>query len=123
MRWCTTTQLLITAAPSARITRRSSSPATLLTEQELLPHLFREEDGYFRWEIVLSPFAVTDRETVIEVLLRDPDWTDKVLTGKHAFPHEPFQLHGPAKPFSCREGDPMPMVSLPKLRTGNLFTE
>jgi hypothetical protein len=95
-------------------------PETLLAEEELLPHLFREEDGHFRSEIVLSPFAVTDLKTVIEVSLRDPDWTDKVITGEHAFPHEPFQLHGPALPAGWREGEPTPMVMLPRLRTGSV---
>jgi hypothetical protein len=91
-------------------------PETLFTEEELLPRLFREQDGHFRWEIVLSPFAVTERETVIEVDLRDDGWTDRVITGEYAFPHEPFQLHGPALPPGWRVGEPYPMVSLPKLR-------
>jgi hypothetical protein len=98
-------------------------PGTLFREEELLPHLFREEDGHFRWEIVLSPFAVTGQATVIEVSLRDPGWTDKVITGEHAFPHEPFQLHGPALPPSWREGEPTPKVLLPRLRTGSLPVE
>jgi hypothetical protein len=98
-------------------------PATLLTEEGLIPHLYREADSHFRWEIVLSPFAVAGRETVIEVLLRDPTWTNQVITGEHAFPHEPFQLHGPALPASWREGEPTPMVSLPVLRVGSLPAE
>jgi hypothetical protein len=93
----------------------------LLTGEELLPHLFREEDGYFRSAIVLAPFALTAKETVIEVSLRDPDWTNQIITGKYAFPHEPFQLHGPAIPVGWREGEPYPMVSLPRLLTASTF--
>jgi hypothetical protein len=96
-------------------------PETVLTERELLPHLFREEDGYFRWEIVLSPFALTEMETVIEVRLRDPIWTNQIITGQIAFPHEPFQLAGPDLPASWKDGDPFPPVSLPRLRTGSVF--
>jgi hypothetical protein len=92
-------------------------PETLLTAEELLPHLLREEDGKFRWEIVLSPFALTGAETVVEVSLRDPNWTNQVMTGKLALPHEPFQLHGPALPAGWKESEPIPMVSLPRLRT------
>lgn len=91
---------------------------TLLTAEELLPHLFRESDGYYRSDIVLAPFAVTESESVIDVTIRDPEWTNEVLTGERAFPHEPFQLHGPALPPSWRAGDPIPKVSLPRLRTG-----
>jgi hypothetical protein len=98
-------------------------PAALFTEEDLLPHLFREADGHFRSEIVLSPFAVTDWETVVEVSLRNPNWTDKVITGEHAFPHEPFLLHGPALPASWRQGEPTPVVSLPRLRAGSLPEE
>jgi hypothetical protein len=94
-------------------------PETFLTEGELLPHLFREKDGHFRWEILLSPFALTGKETVIEVSLRDPEWTNQIITGKYAFPHEPFQLRGPSLPPGHREGDPIPMVSLPRLRTAS----
>ena len=95
-------------------------PATLLTAEDLLSRLFREEDGHFRCAIVLAPFAVTGRETVIDVTIRDPDWTDAVITGGHAFPHEPFQLHGPALPASWRADDPTPRVTLPALRTGSV---
>jgi len=77
-------------------------PATLLTEEELVPHLYRETDSHFRWEIVLTPFAVTGRDTVVEVLLRDPAWTNQIITGERAFPHEPFQLMSPALPASWR---------------------
>jgi hypothetical protein len=96
------------------------SERSLFTENELVPLLFREEDGHFRSDIVLSPFAVTERETVIEVCLRNSGWTNMVITGAQAFPHEPFQLSGPALPPSWRDGDPTPMVSLPKLRVGKL---
>jgi hypothetical protein len=93
---------------------------TLILEEELVPHLFREADGYFRSEIVLSPFALTGQETVVEVSLRDPDWTDQIITGTHAFPHEPFQLHGPAMPGLWRGGEAIPMISLPMLQVGNV---
>ncbi len=95
-------------------------PATLLTAEDLLPRLFREEDGHFRRAIVLAPFAVTGRETVIDVTIRIADWTNEVITGEQAFPHEPFQLHGPALPASWRAGDPTPRVTLPTLRTGSI---
>lgn len=91
-------------------------PDSLFSEAKLLPHLFREEDGWFRREIVLSPFALSDGATVIEVALLDPAWTNQVVTGKLAFPHEPFQLRGPRLPPDWREGQPMPMAALPKLR-------
>jgi hypothetical protein len=93
-------------------------PETLLNEGELLPHLFREADGFFRWEVVLSPFALTEKETLIEVSLRDPNWANQIITGEQVFPHEPFQLHGPALPASWSHGEPFPTVSLPRLRTG-----
>jgi hypothetical protein len=95
-------------------------PGTLLTESQLLPHLFRDEDGHFRSEIVLSPFAVTGGETVIEVSLRDLHWTNTIIEGELAFPREPFHLQGPALPASWREGEPIPMVSLPRLRIGRI---
>lgn len=95
-------------------------PATLLTAEELLPHLFREEDGHYRRWIVLAPFAVAGGKTVIDLTIRDPDWTNEVITGDHAFPHEPFQLSGPALPASWRAGDPTPRVTLPALRTGSV---
>lgn len=95
-------------------------PATVLTEAELLPHLFRDEDGHFRREIVLAPFAATEQAAVIDVTIRQPDWTDQVITGERAFPHEPFQLHGPALPPSWRSGDPTPCTTLPRLRTGDV---
>lgn len=85
------------------------------TESGLLPHLFREEDGQFRAGIVLSPFALTDSDTVLEVSLSNPDWTNQIITGKLAFPHEPFQLNGPGLPVSWKEGDSMPAVLLPRL--------
>jgi hypothetical protein len=94
--------------------------ATLLTEEELLPHLFRDEDGHFRGEIVLAPFAATEAAAVIDVTIRVAEWTDTVFAGEQAFPHEPFQLHGPALPPSWRTGDPTPCTALPRLRTGDV---
>lgn len=94
--------------------------ATILTEDELVPHLYREEDGYFRWEIVLWPFAEFAGRTVLEVSLRDSAWTNRVITGKLAFPHEPFQLFGPDMPESWREDEPHAPVSLPMLRIGEV---
>jgi hypothetical protein len=64
-----------------------------LTEDALLPHLFREEDGHVRGEITLAPFAVTEGATVIEVEIR-AGWTDRVHSGSLASPREPFQLRG-----------------------------
>ena len=98
-------------------------PAVVLAEEELVPHLYREADAHFRKEIVLSPFALTEQWTVIEVSLRDATWTDQVITGEYAFPHEPFQLHGPAMPASWRAGEPYPTVSLPALRVGSVPDE
>ncbi len=95
-------------------------PATILTAEGLLADLFREEDGHFRRLIVLAPFAVTERATVIDVTIRIPDWTNEVITGERAFPHEPFQLQGPMLPRSWRMGDPTPLVTLPALRTGSV---
>ena len=95
---------------------------TILTEVELIPHLFREEDAHFRRWVALGPYAVTERETVIDVSIRDGAWTDTRITGEHAYPHEPFQLSGPPLPGTWREGQPKPLVTLPRLRTGALPT-
>jgi hypothetical protein len=92
---------------------------SILSEGGLLTHLFREEDGHFRAGIVLSPFALTDQEIVVEVSLSNPNWTNQVITGKLAFPHEPFQLNGPRLPASWKSGDPILLVSLPRLRTSS----
>ena len=85
---------------------------TLLEEETLLPHIHRENDGWFRSEIVLSPHSLIDEFTVIDVRLRDDQWVNSVIVGELAFPCEPFQLRGPALPPTWREGDPSPMATL-----------
>src|SRR5262245_45950756 len=66
----------------------------LVSTTEVVDQLLRP-DGSFRDWINLSPMAVTDDATVLEVDYPDR-FTHRLLVGKLAFPFEPFHLLGPA---------------------------
>jgi hypothetical protein len=70
-------------------------------------------DGSFRDWINLSPVAVTDDSTVLEVDYPER-FTNRLLVGGLAVPFEPFHLLGQSLPVEWVEGTPLPKVTLPR---------
>ena len=72
----------------------------------VVPLLLRD-DGWFQAWINLSPVGVLGDSTVLQIDVPGR-WTDRVIVGELAFPHEPFHLLGPSIPPGLDHGDPVP---------------
>jgi hypothetical protein len=90
-------------------------PAICLKSFEHTIPLLVQEEGFFQDWINISPYGVTNNETVFEICIPNR-WTDNLITGELAFPYEPFHILGPSLPADWNKELPLPIVKLPLVK-------